>query len=416
MNKLPFPVFGSVGVPYYDNKDADGYLAMPVENYIRNASGLFVPVSATNPLPMNLTSSDAAYSAAEDSLKITSMQRKWRDDFPGNALNPGNWQVVQQGSEHAISVNNSALSMATGTAANTETIIRSTLVHTVPFRVMFIFYLSQRIANQEFYLEVTNASGTMLAQWLFDGTGATTGKINSANGGIMGSPGLVAIGNTGSYAITEIELFPDEVYFHARAADSTGARSGSFVRTRSTPDPNDLYYIQIRARNLGTAPTSSTTLHVDAVATQDIAELTAEITAGRGQMVGSQAIASHVTGVAPDVALSTVPYGVPYTDSTVPLGVNSIFYGTTRSLLHLNSGYLNMFRVRAYADQAGTLFVDQSRDGVSGTWRSTESITVAAGETKFLEAKVVARYVRVRYVNGATAQGAFELISFITST
>jgi hypothetical protein len=49
MNGLPFPT--SDGVPYYNNPDAVGNLAMPVEQYIRNASNIFVPVSATNPEP-----------------------------------------------------------------------------------------------------------------------------------------------------------------------------------------------------------------------------------------------------------------------------------------------------------------------------------------------------------------------------
>lgn len=49
LNTLPFPT--SSGVPYYDNKDANNFLTMPVEQYIRNGSNLFVPVSATNPEP-----------------------------------------------------------------------------------------------------------------------------------------------------------------------------------------------------------------------------------------------------------------------------------------------------------------------------------------------------------------------------
>lgn len=48
MNGLPFPE--SDGVPYYNNPDAVGNLAMPNELYVRNASGVFTPVSSANPL------------------------------------------------------------------------------------------------------------------------------------------------------------------------------------------------------------------------------------------------------------------------------------------------------------------------------------------------------------------------------
>lgn len=237
----------------------------------------------------------AAYNKTEDLLKVCSMQNKWRDDFPGSALGPG-WQLIQTGSGHTVQVSGSALQILTGTAINSETIIRSVQTFTVPFRVMFIFYITQRIANQEFYLEITNAAGTMLAQWLYDGTSATTGKHNSANAGTAGTAASVTITTTASYAVAELELFPDEAYFHSRAADSSSTRTSSAVRTRLIPDPNDLYYIQIRARNLSAAPASSTTLFLDAVTVQDIAELTAEITAGRGAVVGSQAIAAQVVG------------------------------------------------------------------------------------------------------------------------
>ena len=49
LNTLPFPTSG--GVPYYDNKDASQFLTMPIEQYIRNGSNLFVPVSTANPQP-----------------------------------------------------------------------------------------------------------------------------------------------------------------------------------------------------------------------------------------------------------------------------------------------------------------------------------------------------------------------------
>ncbi|MCX7759510.1 MAG: phage portal protein, partial [bacterium] len=60
-----------------------------------------------------------------------------------------------------------------------------------------------------------------------------------------------------------------------------------------------------------------------------------------------------------------------------------------------------------YADQAGTLYLEQSRD--SSTWRVTATQAVTAGNSYAIQTPIIGRYVRARYVNGATAQGAFDL-------
>ncbi len=233
---------------------------------------------------------------AYGAMLVNTMQRKWRHDFPGAALDATVWNRVQTGSGHTVAVTSSELSIATGTTINTETIIQSVNTFSIPFRVWFILKLSQRIANQEFYLEIINQAGDCYAQWLLDGTSATIGKINACNNGTAGTAGSQTIVTTASYAIAELEAFPDEIYFHSRAVDSTAIRSNSYVRTRLIPDPEQGYYIRIRAKNLGTAPASSTTLTIDAILVQDITELTTEITAGRGPAAPSQAMAVQLVG------------------------------------------------------------------------------------------------------------------------
>jgi hypothetical protein len=362
---------------------------------------------------------------------MSSMQRKYREDFPGVALN-ADWSTIQTGAGHTVSVASSILSIATGTTINTETILRCLIPFTIPFRVMFIFMLSQRIANQEFFLEVTNAAGNMLAQWLFSGTSATIGTHNTTNAGTAGTPASPTIASTASYAIAEIELFPDEVYFHSRPADSTAVRSLTAVRTRFIPDPNETYFVQIRARNLGTAPASSTTLFVDAVTVQDITELTAEITAGRGAMVGSQAVAvqavggtigtvSTVSTLTTASTLTTMTTGniqsinTAFADTSTTLGANAVFNGTSRDFS--TTQRTNRFLAASTADQAGTLFVEQSNDGTnwvmthSQATASTPDADATARHIARIDAEVCNRFARVRYRNGATAQSAFRLIS-----
>jgi len=60
-----------------------------------------------------------------------------------------------------------------------------------------------------------------------------------------------------------------------------------------------------------------------------------------------------------------------------------------------------------FADQPGTLYIEQSRD--NATWRIFKQVSVSANTVVTDETPIYLRYVRVRYVNGATAQTAFEL-------
>lgn len=291
------------------------------KNIIRDASGYPVP-QFFDPIKdgyQPMYGSDGA-------ILVNTLRNPWRDDFAGSSLNSTYWTTVQQGSGHTITVTSSELRIATGTTANTETIMRSNLTFTVPFRVWFIYYLSQRIANQEFYLEVVNANGTMVAQWLFDGTSATSGRYNVTNAGTSGTASSVTITSTASYSIAEIELFPDEVYFATRAVDSTSQKAYTYCRTRLIPDPNQEYYIRIRAKNLSTAPASSTTLYVDAVVVQDIAELATEITSARGLAVGSQAMAIYSVGGSYTVAQSTASSLRTALGTATSGGVSSYLY------------------------------------------------------------------------------------------
>jgi len=63
--------------------------------------------------------------------------------------------------------------------------------------------------------------------------------------------------------------------------------------------------------------------------------------------------------------------------------------------------------VTVFADQAGTLYIEQSPDG--GNWDVTESISVSANVGVAVVREIAAGYARVRYVNGATAQTVFRL-------
>jgi hypothetical protein len=107
----------------------------------------------------------------------------------------------------------------------------------------------------------------------------------------------------------------------------------------------------------------------------------------------------------------------PYVDSTTALGANATFTGTTRNLQAstVTSPFVVYYagiRVIVTANVAGTLYIDESPDG--NTWlQGAASGAVSAGAVVTLSYKAVNGYVRVRYVNGSTAQTSFGLYSRI---
>jgi hypothetical protein len=91
--------------------------------------------------------------------------------------------------------------------------------------------------------------------------------------------------------------------------------------------------------------------------------------------------------------------------TTTALAANGTYTSSTLNL----SGWGRIIGT-VYADQAGTLYVEQSSDGTN--FDSSSSFSVSAGSPFGFSVEVVAPYGRIRYVNGATAQTAFRLYAF----
>lgn len=224
-----------------------------------------------------------------DYARITNVETErntWRRNFNGASLDPTYWNLIQTGTGMSVDGGSGNLTITTGTTANSETIIRSLESFKVPFRIQWHHALSQRIANQEFYLELTNAAGDTYVGYLFDGTSTTAGKTVHMNGGYSApaSPTAAITMATSSTTpvIREIEVRPDAVYFTDRTADSTASGTNRAVKTRTILDPDEYYFVQMRAKNLGTAPASSTTMTIETIIVQDSTKFKAEISGGTG--------------------------------------------------------------------------------------------------------------------------------------
>jgi hypothetical protein len=124
------------------------------------------------------------------------------------------------------------------------------------------------------------------------------------------------------------------------------------------------------------------------------------------------AIYDDKVGLAKDTTLSTVSSKLDKLDelgrldlldyTTTPLAANASWTSSTDS-----SPYTRFICGSVYADQPGTLYVEQSPDGAN--WDIVDSYSVSAGTGLKFSVEKVLPYARVRYVNGATAQTVFRL-------
>lgn len=91
--------------------------------------------------------------------------------------------------------------------------------------------------------------------------------------------------------------------------------------------------------------------------------------------------------------------------TATPLGAGGVFTGAAFDALGYASGMLYV-----YADQASAtngIAIEASTDGTA--WDHAHVYSLAAGGSVGIEFSLEARYYRIKYTNGSTAQGAFRL-------
>lgn len=93
-------------------------------------------------------------------------------------------------------------------------------------------------------------------------------------------------------------------------------------------------------------------------------------------------------------------------NTIVALGISATYTG----ILFSTEGYAKITGT-VFADQAGTLYIDQSSNGTN--WDLSTSVAVTASAGVGFSIALVATSARLRYVNGAIAQTVFRLYSFL---
>lgn len=221
-------------------------------------------------------------------VKVDGVQAALRDNFSTIAgLDTSLWSVVSNTiTDASVSVTGAKLTFNCGTVPGTL-MFRGKFTYTIPFRVQFGgVVLSQRIANQNIYMGVTNAAGDMQAAWLLTSTTATAGKLFTRNGTNTLSSASATIPSTANNTgILEIEAYIDEVLASAKSANSLTGRSASLVAQAVAPDPNDDYFAFIMVENTATVTATTTTL--DFITVNEIFEIPVEVTGGRGSCGGA---------------------------------------------------------------------------------------------------------------------------------
>jgi len=111
-------------------------------------------------------------------------------------------------------------------------------------------------------------------------------------------------------------------------------------------------------------------------------------------------------------------------DTIAALGAAGVYTGEWQRIRYIaraavsetpdSSPWAHYVNGLVFADQAGTLFVEQSNDGA--TVQFQENFPIAAGWAGGVgfNRRIFGAWVRVRYVNGAVAQTAFSLFALVT--
>ncbi len=343
------------------------------------------------------------YDAADDMVKVKSVQKKWRDSFTRPLTDL--WDITTSGGTTATA-SAGVLTIASGTTAAGFAELLSKETFTIPFRAMF-GVPNTRHASNPHIIELVSVDavtgvpdGKHCLQVDIGGAASVTATqmlYYVQNGGLAPLASAAAtIVTTATYSVIELEPFSDEAYFHSRTIDATTGRPNRYVRHQQIPDPSAVYKLRIRSMNhaawkpitnavagtgdvirltsaahgytgtptvwvealngvlngsaevrgnyaitvvdantieltgttfagayvsgsgrvaLGAAPTA-VSLQFQFINCQDYAELTAEITAGRGQSVEGQAIGARLVASTAAIGSVTVASGTVTTVTT----------------------------------------------------------------------------------------------------
>jgi hypothetical protein len=244
------------------------------------------------------------------SLVVSTAYDRFRDEFR-DFDTTDKWRLIQTGDGHTIGLGGVAngsryLNINTGTTPNSETIILGRFSIKAPFKVSVGASLSQRIANQEFHIEMVEVDedGNIVTDTelftapffnnarngvglVFDGTSATNARMKLraqgcseevATAASLGTNNSAATGTSPNFIQAfnyEIASTTEFAIVQANAVNSTSSGT-SVKRTSAVPNPIRNYALCIRAKNLGVAPATATDFRIHTVRVLDASRVSVD--------------------------------------------------------------------------------------------------------------------------------------------
>ena len=271
---------------------------------------------------------------------VGTAKEKFRDDFL-TFIDGDKWDIIQQGSGQNISVDgilNGAryLKISSGTISNDETIIRSRIKFNGPVKLAYSLTSSQAIANAECHIEIVEVdpdTGELVTDTnifvspnfnnarngfgiVYDGISQNNAKLKVRGQGVsewvqpttsFGTGHRTATGTSPNFlqpVITELLMQTEIASVNVRAVDSAAVATYNLNRTSYVPNPDRMYTLQIRVKNLGVSPVSNTDWRIHFIRLLDASRVSVDF----GMIGGSDAalLAPPVRTIAGSVTTATV--------------------------------------------------------------------------------------------------------------
>lgn len=330
-----------------------------------------------------------------------SVQKRW--EFAEATL-PADWEVISQGAGQSLAMGGGVLALNGGKGANESLILRCKESCSPKVFLRFTGYITQRITNQDIYLELATLDGQTRASIHLTGTYPGIARCEASNNGVQWStaPELIIIPSD-RMAHYDILADIEAVTFANAAVNTGGVRSCSIVDV-SIPTQDTTLYPQIRIVNGATAPASNTIVYINSVTLEDLISQSVELSFLNGNSLSNAALPVRVSGgVIERVGVNATAISTTAT----PLAANAS--GTYPSI-DFTGAFNSLLTGLVFTNVSGTLYIEESYD--NSFFYVTRQISIPSGGAVIpFEHKVHSRYARLRYINGATVQSTLKLFT-----
>ena len=367
------------------------------------ATSILGGIAQENTLASALAAVQALPVTASGARLVGTVKEKFRDEFL-TFIDGDKWDVIQAGAGQTLSVDGLLagaryLKMTSGTTANAETIIRSKVTFGGPVKLAFSLTSSQSIANSECHIEMVEidpVTGALITDtsvftapnfnnsrngfgMVFDGVSQNNAKIKVRGQGVseyvsvaasIGTSARIATGVTPNFqapVIVELLMQTELASMNVRAADSPAVATVGLTRTSYVPNPDRFYCIQIRVKNLSTAPASNTDWRIHFVRLLDATRLSVDF-----GMIGGSDAALLAPPVRVISTVSTPITGTVTASVTPPAPVTPYFLNsaaTTNGALVITgtSGLTSLYATNTGAGAAFVKLYNKATAPVVGT-------------------------------------------------